>query len=117
MMATRASRTSARAGSHGGGDSSMRGRRDYRPTPAHTLAISWFGFRCAKFIERPRSSRLDGLRRAGDDGDGAVGLHFVTADFDARLARLLSHAGERRSARLAWSRPLLLRPQFILPAA
>src|SRR5262245_50045551 len=99
MMATRASRTSAHAESRAAGDSNTRGRRDYRPTPAHTSAISSLGFLRAEFIERPRIFRRGGLGLARDEPHRAVGLDLC--DFEPGLARFLGDGLERWLARLA----------------
>src|SRR5262245_53175121 len=80
MMATTAGRADARAESRGGANSNTLGRRDHRPTPAHTSAVSLFGFFRAEFVERPRIFRLDGLGLAGYDDDGAVRFDLITGD-------------------------------------
>src|SRR6516162_6342120 len=95
-------------GNHGGEGSNTRGRREDRPTPARTSAVSLFGFLRAEFIERPRIFWRDGLGLADVDDIAAVGLDLDAGGIDARLARILAHADERR---LAWSRPLVLHPQ------
>src|SRR5262245_50294727 len=100
MMATRASRTSAHAESRAAGDSNTRGRRDYRPTPAHTSAISSLGFLGAEFIERPRIFHLGGLGLTELQRDSIL-IDLSALDGHASLCRLLERAGERRLARLA----------------
>src|SRR6516164_1064392 len=99
MTATTASRASACADDHGAAHSNTRGRRVYRPTPAHTSAVSLLRF--LPEISEPRIFRRGGLGLAGDDDDGVVGPDLVTGDVDPRLVRLLGDGGECRPPRLA----------------
>src|SRR6516165_12405450 len=101
MTATTAGRASARGDSHGGADSNRLCRREDRPTPARTSAVSLFGFLCAEFIERPRISRRGGLGVTRDNDDGAVGFDLVAGDRDGGLGGLFGDARQRRLARLA----------------
>src|SRR5262249_31381088 len=98
-MATRAGREDASSDNHGVANSNRRGRRAYRHKPARASAVSLFGF--VPESREPRIIRRGGLGLADVDDIAAVGLDLDAGGIDARLARILAHAGERRLARLA----------------
>src|SRR5215831_16089328 len=98
-MATRAGREDASSDNHGVANSNRRGRRAYRHKPARASAVSLFGFLAQ--IREPRIIRRGGLGLADVDDIAAVGLDLDAGGIDARLARILAYAHERRLARAA----------------